>query len=240
MPSVDRYQNPQLVGRLAAEYVLGTLRGRARQRFARLMDERTYIRAQVQDWEQRLDPLGELVPECRPPKHVWLDIRREVAQLPRTRPARRGVWQNLLVWRFAAVTAGVLLLTTVLLPLRPAATPPMPHYVAVLEAEGKGPMMVATGTGKPWTLTISPMDDMDMPEDEEMRLWCYPKGGGKPIPMGMVAAKGPTVFKLTQKEWDNMSDMSHLAVSVEPKGSRKNPNPQGPMMYMGKIMGLSA
>ena len=88
MSRLDRYQNPELYDQLAAEYVLGTLKGRARQRFVRLMDERPYIQAAVVEWQGRLDPLGERSPEVRPPSRVWRSIEREIRA--RDRAAQRA------------------------------------------------------------------------------------------------------------------------------------------------------
>ena len=51
------YAQPRLKQMLAAEYVLGTLHGRARRRFARLLESRADLRAEVRYWEQRLAAL---------------------------------------------------------------------------------------------------------------------------------------------------------------------------------------
>lgn len=244
MSGLDRYQNPELYDRLAAEYVLGTLRGRARQRFLRLMDERPYIESAVAEWRSRLDPLGERVPELQPPSRVWRNIAREVRVGKQT--ARRAeaessakprFWQSLAFWQFSTVAAAALLVLNLMVPVPRSTESPMPQYVSVLEAPDKGPMMVATGTGKPWTLTVALVDGKDMPEDKQMRLWCYHKDGRKPIPMGVVTTDKYTVFTLSQEEWDGLSDMSHLGISVEPMGSDED-EPMGPVMYKGELENL--
>ena len=48
------YDRPELRDRLAAEYVLGTLRGRARRRYQRLLRDDLVTRVDVTRWEQRL------------------------------------------------------------------------------------------------------------------------------------------------------------------------------------------
>src|SRR4029077_2827949 len=52
------YGDPELIDLLAAEYVLGTLRGRARQRFERVATSNTPVRAGIAFWEERLLPLA--------------------------------------------------------------------------------------------------------------------------------------------------------------------------------------
>ena len=53
-----RYGNPQLRDKLASEYVLGTLRGRARARFESVMRYDPSLRSLVTAWENRLTPLA--------------------------------------------------------------------------------------------------------------------------------------------------------------------------------------
>jgi RNA polymerase sigma-70 factor (ECF subfamily) len=84
--------NRELLDRLAAEYALGTLRGRARRRFARwLLSPR--VAGLVRTWEDRLEFLeareASIAP---PPANVWSDIetRLELRRLAR-HPARRWI-----------------------------------------------------------------------------------------------------------------------------------------------------
>ncbi len=54
--NLNRY--PQLVDLLAAEYVLGTLRGGARRRFQRYADHDMVIRRAVDEWQRRISPMA--------------------------------------------------------------------------------------------------------------------------------------------------------------------------------------
>ncbi len=53
-----KYRDPALRDKLAAEYVLGTLRGRARARFQRLLRYDPALRRAVDAWEERLLPMA--------------------------------------------------------------------------------------------------------------------------------------------------------------------------------------
>src|SRR5512138_678449 len=74
--------NRELVDRLAAEYVLGTLRGRARRRFERWLVS-PQVGLLVKAWEARLAGLEPPLERVTPPATVWrgietrLDLRRQ-------------------------------------------------------------------------------------------------------------------------------------------------------------------
>jgi anti-sigma-K factor RskA len=118
------YAAPQLREALAAEYALGTLSGPERRRFERLMSGDRDLRDLVQDWELRLNVLGESVPAVEPPAHVWDEIARRIAVAPAPAPVREGpldrLWDNLGFWRGAAAlgaaTAAALIFYVAFLP----------------------------------------------------------------------------------------------------------------------------
>ena len=69
---------------LAAEYVVGTLQGAARQRFERWMMVSARVRRQVWYWERRLQPFNESLPEEVAPRAVWNSIEQRL--FPATAP----------------------------------------------------------------------------------------------------------------------------------------------------------
>ena len=62
-----RYDDAATRQALAAEYVLGTLRGPARRRFERLMAQRADWREEVERWSHQLAGFAASVPEVEPP-----------------------------------------------------------------------------------------------------------------------------------------------------------------------------
>ena len=77
------YRNPQLRDKLAAEYVLGTLRGRARARFESLLRYDPSLQRTVAEWEAGITPLAAAASEIAPPERVWQAIERRIAGAPR-------------------------------------------------------------------------------------------------------------------------------------------------------------
>ena len=78
------YDRADLLDRLAAEYVFGSMTSRARRRFERLRVELPAAESAARAWERRLMPLAQSVPPEAPPPRVWQGIDR------RTGGARRA------------------------------------------------------------------------------------------------------------------------------------------------------
>jgi anti-sigma-K factor RskA len=67
--------NPDLMDRLAAEYVLGTLRGQARRRLERWRQSSTLIDDRCRFWEEQLMSLLINMRTLQPPSESWERIR---------------------------------------------------------------------------------------------------------------------------------------------------------------------
>ena len=74
------YKNETLRNVLAAEYVLGTLRGGARRRYQQLMMESQLITETTWMWEQYLNGLGQNMQPVEPPASIWQAIERQLAR----------------------------------------------------------------------------------------------------------------------------------------------------------------
>jgi anti-sigma-K factor RskA len=102
------YADPDLRDRLAAEYALGTLRGPARRRFERLASGDPRLRDAAEDWELRINLLGESAPAVEPTARVWERIAERLG--PASAPARDSLlsrlWDSLGFWRAASLLAG--------------------------------------------------------------------------------------------------------------------------------------
>ncbi|MDQ3206261.1 MAG: RNA polymerase subunit sigma-70, partial [Pseudomonadota bacterium] len=89
---------------LAGEYVLGVLDAHARQRVQARMEAEPALTALVSAWERRLGAmLGEIEP-VPAPAHIWPRVRTSLGWLS-AQDARRGLWQNINVWRGATAAA---------------------------------------------------------------------------------------------------------------------------------------
>jgi anti-sigma-K factor RskA len=127
--------NAPLREKLAAEYVLGTLKGGARRRFESYMHNDAALRRITMEWQDRLTPLAEFSSARTPRKQVWSDIERRL-NLPRSYPAWQ-FWRNdtLNFWRgLGVVSTAVAALLVMVISVRTLDTPAL-DYVATLTDE---------------------------------------------------------------------------------------------------------
>ena len=69
--------NERLLDKLAAEYVLGTLRGGARRRFETWLRADALVQRATAEWQDRLHPMAQLALAVTPPDTVWQNIHRD-------------------------------------------------------------------------------------------------------------------------------------------------------------------
>jgi len=242
MSRIDRYQNPELYELLCGEYVLGTMSGRARRRFEQLIEERAYLQEAVVVWERRFSPLAENIAAQTPRRRVWKKIKKDIAFDQKVQPHRtdKGLWRNSFLWRSVAFVAlsmcAVLLLQQYV--VSNDGSPAMPSYIAVLEANNRIPMFVATASRQSSNLTIKRMDSARMSMNKDLELWCYMKESDRPWSMGVLARKEETILPLDEHDWKTMAKTRSLAISVEPMGGSPTGSPTGPVMYQGNFVSL--
>ncbi|MEC4719151.1 anti-sigma factor [Noviherbaspirillum sp. CPCC 100848] len=230
--------NEPLRDMLAAQYVLGTLRGGARRRFERWLEDDATLRQAVAQWQGRLHPMAEFAPAAQPSPAVWTAIEKQLDL--RSAPinqSRKSFWlglrEDLGFWRGLgmASTALATILATVLLIRAPELAAPAANYVATLADEKAQTVMVITGDARRRQLTVKVVTQQQVAADRSLELWALPKEGA-PRSLGLVAANGTVTLPLPENATPESTPV--LAISLEPKGGSPNPNaPSGPVIYKG-------
>lgn len=239
------YSRPERADRLAAEYVLGTLRGPARRRFEALLPAHPALRRAVSQWEERLVLLATREPGVEPSPQVWQRIEERLFQGPAVpaaaagTAARPGFWQGLALWRgISALTVTAVLALLVL----PQPVPePQPPVVIVLQANpevaqaaqaalGVQASFVASVSADGRALVLRPLGDLALPPQRALELWAVPPQGA-PRSLGLVRASGSTTVLRAQL----LQDVAAFAVSVEPAGGSPTGAPTGPIVSVGGI-----
>ncbi len=216
-----RYDDPDRLDALAAEYVMGTLRGAARRRFERLLRDSAEARDAAQHWEALLGGLGGVLPAERPPARVWQGIEARLDGAPKT----AGFWRSLRFWRVWGMGATAALVSLAIAVSLPAAAPEPVGQVAVVENQQDQPMWVITANPATGRVRARAVNARAAAVDRAYELWMVP-ASGPPRSLGLLPVNGgvtrhdipPALLALLGKA-------QGVAISLEPAGG---PPPAGP------------
>ena len=200
---------------LAAEYVIGTMRGGARRRFEALLPAHVELREATLAWQERLMPLTAVIEPVQPSGDVWrrisdrLDRRKSVvagavaAALVLARPHRLRERRRDRPGGAARAT-------------RARCAPPIVVVLAATGAAASGAAtapIVASISGDGATLVTRPIVPVALRADRSLELWAVPTQGAPrslgvlPSGSGVVALRGQV-----------LAGADTLAVTVEPPG----------------------
>jgi anti-sigma-K factor RskA len=228
------WSRTELAERLAAEYVLGTLRGPARRRFEALLPAHPMLRQAVAQWQTRLLPLHAGVEPVTPSRAVWPAIQARLFGAPvNATVSAPGWWQRLALWRGAAAFATVAAIGLGVLLSQPQ--PVAPPLVIVLsanpDAQGVQPVsFVASVTPDGRALVLKPLGGVPLDAGRALELWAVP-GAGAPRSLGLVSGDRATTVLRTRL----LEGTAAFAVSIEPAGGSPTGAPSGPIVSVGKL-----
>ena len=221
----------------AGEYVLGTLDGDERARFAQALERDPALRETVAAWEARLAPLAAMAPAVAPDARVWGAIEARIA--PQPAPDERDVRvlrleRGLRRWRLAAggaaALAAGLALWIVVAPRQ--ATIGAPQYLAVVDRGGSLPALIVRVDLAGGVVQVRSLA-AETPPDRSLELW-YINEGAAPRSLGLVTDKTETI-PVPADLRGNVAKAT-FAVTVEPKGGAPGGKATGPVVYSGRLI----
>jgi anti-sigma-K factor RskA len=223
-----RIRNPDLRSLLAAEYVLGTLQGRARRRFGALLATDPALQREVDRWEAHLHAVmtRELEPVA-PPEVIRERIMQRIgAGADLARPKSRRGYRRRRVWAAAAVAATVAAVA-LLLP----ESLEQPEDPQVVQPELQPLMQLGLAeAGAQWTVGLrgdqpvvaAPPEGVAPPEGADYELW-WVDPEGTPHSLGVLPRHGERPVSVP--EAGAGLDEGALAVSREPEGGAPKGEP---------------
>jgi anti-sigma-K factor RskA len=219
----------QLAHALAAEYVVGTLRGAARRRFEAIARDDATVAAVLGEWERGLTPLAQSVPPVDPPARVWKAIEERIA--PRVRENNRGLG----FWRsFGLLAGGVASVLLAAFLYISTGTRGEPVFVAVLTEPSEPSPRMMVSMHMPNLLRVRVMHPWKMGPEQSLELWVMPKEGA-PRSLGLVAnSQGDTMIQLDPAD-PRVQGAQWLAVTMEPVGGSPTKQPTGKPVCTGMI-----
>lgn len=227
-----RYDNELLQDRLAAEFVLGNLRGAARGRLVHLLRRHPGLRERVAQWEERLFPLVMRAPAVEPPPRVWRAIRARIAPTSTPRLNLWGWWHRLMQGGIAVALAALVYLAV--------APPPSFTMVAVLNDAAAQPGIVVSWTPQQAAqrqLAVRIVAHPSMPEGTSWEAWLVAGPGSAPISLGMVTTDETQRLNLSAQAANALrSGAVSIGVSVEAKGGSTSGRPAGRFLFEGPAL----
>jgi anti-sigma-K factor RskA len=225
------YQHPQLIEELAAQYVLGTLRGPARRRFERYCKHNANALHAVRRWEDRLvDLLAGVVPVA-PSAVVWEQIRFRVRRDRALRPKR--VFATFGNWRFA-LAAGVAALA-IAFGLWTGIGPGSVQQVAIFWSPQQGPLWTVEAPRSRVELRIAATENLRLDPARAYELWALPGENAAPVSLGLMPKSGRVTLELNDAQRLALSRSSKIAISEEPPGGSPTGAPTGPVRFVADV-----
>ena len=221
-----------LPDRLAAEYVLGTLRGGARRRFQTLLLAHPALRDAVTEWEQRLLPIGLRTEPIEPAEAVWTAIESRLGWREKASSTHPRWWSRVAWWRAATAVATLAALALgTLLQISPVLAPAPAPKIVVLQSTSNGAQTLVAGlSGDGHELVVKPLQAVSLTERQSLELWAVPRAG-QPRSLGLIAPDRPTTIARGRLPADTRA----LAVSLEPSGGSPTGQPTGPVLFEGAL-----
>jgi len=217
---------------LAAEYVVGTLRGRARRRFEAMARADRRVESILRRWEGELTPLAERLTPVEPPARVWKEIEKRTGDRPLV-PQTGTSGLSPVFWQaFAMLATGLAsVLAVAFLWFSPQRSAD-PAFVAVLTASDAVPrMVVAMHDGK--ELRVRMVKPWTGVEGKSLELWALPKNGA-PRSLGLIDNDRDTRIVVAAAD-QRILAANAFAVSLEPRGGSPSGQPTGPVLCSGVI-----
>ena len=226
-----RYENQELLEQLAAEHVLGTLRGPARRRFERLCAESAAARGAVHRWEDDWSVLSRSLRPIQPSERVWANVSRQLFGARSAAP-RVSRWRT---WQLAA--AASLVAIALIVGLIVHEQQPRLQTLAVLGTDNAHPLWRIERRKELAALTIRVVGTVQQVPGKAYELWALPRGG-QPVSLGLLPAGGAYERSLNAAQRAALLAADKVAVSVEPAGGSPTGSPTGPVIIVASLPAL--
>ena len=230
------YLRPDLIDRLAAEYVLGTLQGLARKRFERLAKEHDMVKRYQADWEEKLSPLNDCLPPITPPARVWRELAEKL-NIPRPEQEKTPWYRRLPFWLTAGGLSGALVSILVFFLvqgyLHDTQIDRLP--VIALLAPQTGPAAIQVRMDQiSGRLYVTRVSAVEPSTGHDFELWALAEGKA-PVSLGVINRASETQLHLEKHRMDQLRHSGTLAISEEPSGGSPTGLPTGPVILTGKL-----
>ncbi|QTH62891.1 anti-sigma factor [Psychrosphaera ytuae] len=238
------YNSEKLLDMLAAEYVVGTLQGKARDRYTRLMLTMSAAREATWKWEQQMNNLASSIQPVVPSPDVWSRINQSIGgqddtvfsfadaqskqqKAPDSSSTSKTMWKLLTMF---ATAACLVLAFLVLQPVTPPDMRSTVQQVAVFHNDKDAPLWFIDVTEQ--KLSILATKALVPEPNKDYELWMIIEGQDNPISLGLLPKSGRV--ELAKNQLFDVDKIAVLAVSLEPLGGSQTGLPTD-VLYTTKL-----
>lgn len=239
------YLLPERLDRLAREYVLGTLTGRARRRFERVLKQQPAAMAAVGGWQERFSVLAAGVPAMQPRDAVWQSLSQRLFP-----PAGRGrlqwLWDLLSPRTLGGAVAGLFLAVLVLrlqpglIGMEPQSDALPASYVGLLLDPAGRPTLLASSRRHGTQLTVKVLQPVAVPGGQVAQLWAFPRNAA-PFPVAVLPAlpaRGSVTLALPDTSEKLFATVDRLAIAIQPTPAQAGDAPPAAFALSGHCVKL--
>lgn len=217
-----KLDHPELLARLADEYVVGTLTGAARRRFERVCSTNDAAAAAVRATEDRLLGLSLSLTPVTPAPATWAAIVAKTGGVSRT-SRRSSNWP--------AALAAVIALAALGLTWFMWQRPDEPQAIATVTTPQGATLWALQARADGERLEIVASRAVRPEPGRSYELWALPEGG-TPVSLGLLPSSGTLERELTAAQQLALRSTLKVAVSLEPQGGSPTGAPTGPVLYV--------
>ena len=216
-----KYDDQTLLNLLAAEYVLGTLHGHARDRFSRLMRTSPQARYATSLWQRHIKNLENAVESNPPDQQVWDKITKRIDPLllPTQKKAKDPNYGIFKAWAAIATAVCIVLILITWQP-QESFSDKINHSVTFYDS-ANNPV---------WNLEISDhsillkaASGMSLQTDYDYQLWIRLKDYPSAIPIALLPKTDSK--EIARNAIFKPQDITLLAISREPIGGSQSGSP---------------
>ena len=216
-----KYDDQTLLNLLAAEYVLGTLHGHARDRFNRLMRTSPRARYATSLWQRHIKNLENAIESNPPDQQVWDKITKRIDPifLPTQKKAKDPNYGIFKAWG-AIATAVCIVLVLITWQPQESFSDKITHSVTFYDSSNK-PL---------WNLDISDhsillkaASDRIIETNYDYQLWIRLKGYPNAIPIALLPKTDSK--EIARNALFKPQNIALLAISREPTGGSQSGSP---------------
>ena len=225
-------RNHELVDRLAAEYALGTLRGRARRRFERWLVS-PQVGALVKAWEERLEGLEPPLQPVAPPATVWRGIEDRLELRKARSPSR---WMAMTAIAATVVLTALFAFFALRGPSGDVAPPPQlaATQLGLLATDPQTIYWRVEVLGENQEISLHVHQVHELPAGKSHELWAL-RDDGTPVSLGLMPHTGDHHRVLTASQREALARSKQIAVTLEPEGGSPTAGPTGPVLLVAPL-----